>query len=286
MLPVPPARDSEDQRLRSSRRGVSTHYTHRGEVGSSFLPRGWPEPGERIMLPVPMRARRSCLSVPGSSEKMLAKARILPADEVIIDLEDSVTPQVKDSARTGVAAAIRVGGWHARTLTVRINAPSTRWCYRDVIELVETPVTRSPASSCPRSSVRRISPSSTPSSRMVEENVGRREPIGLQALIETAAGLRHVHDIAQASPRIEALIVGYADLAASLGRPPQPSPRRSLAMGTRDRAGRRARRWPAGDRRTVAGHPRPAGLRGCGGACGARSATTVSGRCTRRKSSR
>ena len=174
------------------------------------------------MLALPMRARRSCLSVPGSSEKMLAKARILPADEVVIDLEDSVTPQVKDGARTAVAAAIRAGGWQSRTLTVRINAPGTRWCYRDVIELVETAGAALACLVVPK--VERAADLAFVDTllRMVEENVRRREPIGLQALIETAGGLQRVHDIAHASPRLEALIVGYADLAASLGRP-QPA---------------------------------------------------------------
>lgn len=172
------------------------------------------------MLPVLMRARRSCLSVPGSSEKMLAKARILPADEVIIDLEDSVAPQIKDDTRAAVAAAIRAGGWHARTLTVRINAPTTRWCYRDVIELVEKAGDTLACLVVPK--VERAADIAFVDTllRMVEENVERRELIGLQALIETATGLRHVHGIADASPRLEALIVGYADLAASLGRPP------------------------------------------------------------------
>ncbi len=167
-----------------------------------------------------MRARRSCLSVPGSSEKMLAKAHILPADEVVIDLEDSVAPQVKDGARTAVAAAIRAGGWHARTLTARINAPSTRWCYRDVIELVETAGAALACLVVPK--VERAADLAFVDTLlgMVEETVGPRAPIGLQALIETAGGLRWVYDIAHASPRLEALIVGYADLAASLGRPP------------------------------------------------------------------
>ena len=151
---------------------------------------------------------------------MLAKARILPADEVVIDLEDSVAPQVKESARSAVAAAIRAGGWQARTLTVRINPPSTRWCYRDVIDLVETAGDALACLVVPK--VERAADLAFVDTllRMVEETVGRREPVGLQALIETAAGLRHVHDIAHASPRLEALIVGYADLAASLGRPP------------------------------------------------------------------
>jgi citrate lyase subunit beta/citryl-CoA lyase len=171
------------------------------------------------MVRASMRARRSCLSVPGSSEKMLAKARHLPADEVIIDLEDSVTAQRKDAARSAVAAAIRDGRWQARTLAVRINGTATRWCHRDVIELVETAGAALACLIVPK--VERPGDLAFVDTLlgMVEEETGRHQPIGLEALIETATGLRHVHDIAHASPRLETLIVGYADLAASLGRP-------------------------------------------------------------------
>ena len=166
-----------------------------------------------------MRARRSCLSVPGSSEKMLAKARVLPADEVLFDLEDSVTPERKETARAAVAAAIRDGAWQARTLAVRINGTATRWCHRDVIELVETAGPRLVSLIVPK--VERADDLAFVDRLlgMVETETGRREPIALEALVETATGLRNVYDIAHASPRLEALIVGYADLAASLGRP-------------------------------------------------------------------
>ena len=88
------------------------------------------------MLAGLMRARRSCLSVPASSPGMLAKARALPADELVLDLEDSVLPDAKDEARAALAAALREGlGEH--TVSVRINAVGTRWCDRDVVELVE-----------------------------------------------------------------------------------------------------------------------------------------------------
>jgi citrate lyase subunit beta / citryl-CoA lyase len=172
------------------------------------------------MVHAPMRARRSCLSVPGSSEKMLAKARYLPADEVIVDLEDSVAAPAKDSARTAVAKAIGAGGWQARTLAVRINATTSPWCYRDLIELAQGAGDGLKCIVVPK--VERAADLAFVDTLlgMVEVEAGRREPIGLEALIETATGLRHVHDIAHASPRLEALIVGYADLAASLGRPP------------------------------------------------------------------
>ena len=150
---------------------------------------------------------------------MLAKARHLPADEVIIDLEDSVAAPAKDSARTAVANAIRGGGWHHRTLAVRVNATTSRWCYRDLIELAQSAGDGLNCIVVPK--VERAADLAFVDTLlgMVEAEVGRREPIGLEALIETATGLRHVHDIAHASPRLEALIVGYADLAASLGRP-------------------------------------------------------------------
>src|SRR6476469_3421540 len=84
-----------------------------------------------------MRPRRSCLSVPGSSPKMLAKASSLPADEIFFDLEDSVAPGAKEEARGNVITALREGDHAGKTVVVRVNAVSTKWCYRDVIEVVE-----------------------------------------------------------------------------------------------------------------------------------------------------
>jgi len=152
---------------------------------------------------------------------MLSKARGLAADEVVIDLEDSVAPAVKVQARAAVTAAVAQGGWGRRAVAVRINGPATSWCHRDVIDVVAgtgeglaslvVPKVESPAE---LEFVDRLV-------GMVEQEVGRAAPVGLQALIETAAGLRHIHAIAHASPRLETLIVGYADLSASLGLPPE-----------------------------------------------------------------
>ncbi|MDQ6749821.1 MAG: CoA ester lyase [Actinomycetota bacterium] len=166
-----------------------------------------------------MRSRRSCLSVPGSSAKMLDKARGLDADEIVIDLEDAVVPAAKDEARAAVAAALREGEWQAGTVTVRINATATEWCEYDIRELIGggrsaldclvVPKVESPADI-----------------ELVERLVDRAEAdgesdegVGLQGLVETAIGLRRVYEIAESGDRLEALIIGFADLAASLGRP-------------------------------------------------------------------
>src|SRR5207245_6465275 len=83
------------------------------------------------------RPRRSCLSVPGSSPKMLQKSPSLPADEVFMDLEDSVAPLAKEEARGNVIQALKEGDWTGKTRVVRINGVYTSWCYGDVIEIAE-----------------------------------------------------------------------------------------------------------------------------------------------------
>ena len=81
-------------------------------------------------------SRRSCLSVPGSSERFLAKAPSVPADMTFLDLEDSVAPLEKVEARAKVAKAIRELPWDDRVLCVRVNAWDTQWTYGDVIDVV------------------------------------------------------------------------------------------------------------------------------------------------------
>jgi len=149
---------------------------------------------------------------------MLDKARSLPADEIVIDLEDSVTPEHKDEARAAVGAALGEGEWTAGSIAVRINQTTSRFCHRDVIEVTERAggaltclvVPKVEAAEDLRFVDRLLG--------MVEEEAGRERPVALQALIETAAGLARIHEIARAGDRLEALIVGYADLGASLGR--------------------------------------------------------------------
>lgn len=161
--------------------------------------------------------RRSCLSVPGSSEKMLGKAPGLGADELIVDLEDAVVASAKDDARALVAATLASDAWAGVAVSVRVNAPRTPWCHLDVVALAA--LARQPAalvvpkveSAGDLAFVDRLLDG-------VEAVSGRARPLRVQALIETAAGLARVQEIAAASPRLDALILGYADLTASLGR--------------------------------------------------------------------
>ena len=83
-----------------------------------------------------MRLRRSCLAVPGSSEKMLAKAATLPADQIFLDLEDAVSPLEKEAARTTVVDALNTHDYSGKTRVVRVNGVTTRWCLGDIVEVV------------------------------------------------------------------------------------------------------------------------------------------------------
>jgi citrate lyase subunit beta/citryl-CoA lyase len=150
---------------------------------------------------------------------MLDKARALDADEVIVDLEDSVPAELKARAREQVCAALRTGEWRAGTVAVRINATTSRWCHRDVIELIERAGDRLAALIIPKVEGSADVEFVARLAGLVEQETGREQPIALELLIETATGLRRIHESARASDRVEALIVGYADLAASLGRP-------------------------------------------------------------------
>jgi citrate lyase subunit beta/citryl-CoA lyase len=163
------------------------------------------------------RPRRSCLAVPGSSLKMLDKAQGLPADQVFLDLEDSVAPLAKPEARKNVVAALTGGDWGGRTRVVRVNDLTTPWTYRDVIEVVEGAGASLDCVMLPKvqsaSHVQWLDLTLTQIEKTVGLEVGR---IGIEAQIENAAGLVNVDAIAAASPRVETVIFGPADFMASI----------------------------------------------------------------------
>lgn len=168
-----------------------------------------------------MRARRSSLSVPGSSERMLAKAAGLEADEIVVDLEDSVASDAKEQARELVGDLVVAERSLAVAVAVRINPLTSPWGERDVADLVERAGPRIGSLVIPKVE----SGEDVLAVDRLLCSVG--EPargVGLQALIETAGGILRAGEIAIGSPRLEALILGYADLAASLGRAPGPAP--------------------------------------------------------------
>ena len=167
----------------------------------------------------PYRLRRSCLSVPASSPKMLGKAPGLPADMVFMDLEDSVAPLEKESARANVVDALKNANWGNKTVVVRVNAWDTKWTYRDVIEVVEPAGEHLDCVMLPKvQSADEVAALDMLLSQ-IEEGVGIEHEVGIEAQIETATGLLNVEEIAFASDRLETIIFGPADFAASLEMP-------------------------------------------------------------------
>jgi citrate lyase subunit beta / citryl-CoA lyase len=163
--------------------------------------------------------RRACLSVPGSSEKMLGKAPGLGADMVFLDLEDSVSPLEKESARDKVVEAINGNDWGESVLCVRVNAWDTEWTYGDVIHVVENASERLDELMLPKvqsaADVHALDLLLT----QIEKRTGRTSRVGIEAQIETAQGLINVEEICAASDRLETIIFGPADFAASTEMP-------------------------------------------------------------------
>ena len=165
----------------------------------------------------PGTRRRASLAVPAAPAAKLAKGATLRADEVVVDLEDAVAPAAKDDARAAVAAALE-GEWAAPALAVRVNAIGSPWCHLDLAALAASG----------RAALTVVVPKVEQPGDLAfadrlldgaEAATGRATPVRLLALIETAAGLAAVGEIARSSARLDGLILGYADLAASLGRP-------------------------------------------------------------------
>jgi citrate lyase subunit beta/citryl-CoA lyase len=164
--------------------------------------------------------RRSCLSVPGSSERFLQKGPTVPADMTFLDLEDSVAPLEKEAARAKVVDAIKNLDWGDRVLCVRVNAWDTKWTYGDVIEVVGNAGERLEEVMLPKvqsaAEVKALDLLLT----QVEANAGLPNGhIGIEAQIETTTGLINVEEICAASPRLETIIFGPADFAASMEMP-------------------------------------------------------------------
>ena len=164
--------------------------------------------------------RRSCLSVPASSEKMLGKAPGLPADMVFFDLEDSVAPLEKESARAKAVDAVKNQDWGEKVLCVRVNAWDTKWTYGDVIEVVGNAGERLEEVMLPKVQSAAEVVAMDLLLTQVEKNSGLPlGHVGIEAQIETARGLINVEEICAASPRLETIILGPVDFSASMEMP-------------------------------------------------------------------
>jgi citrate lyase beta subunit len=165
------------------------------------------------------RQIRSMLFVPASKPAMIAKAAASAADAVCIDLEDSVAPHEKASSRGNVVRALNDLDFGTRTCIVRINAVDTPFAYRDLIEVVEPAGEKIDLVMLPKAASARDVAFVDTLLAQIEEScrlLGRR---GIEAQIESAQGFVNLRDIASASTRLDALIYGPGDYAASLRMP-------------------------------------------------------------------
>lgn len=163
------------------------------------------------------RLRRSELSTPGTSEKMMAKAAASDADLVFLDLEDSVAPADKPGARSLVVEALKGLDWGAKTRAVRINGVHTEWAHDDLIEVVTGAGAELDVIIVPKVLAPRDVWFAETLLTQLEAKLGLDRPIGIEVLIEETEALACVEDIARCSPRLEALILGVGDLSASQG---------------------------------------------------------------------
>lgn len=164
-----------------------------------------------------LRPRRSLLYMPGSNPRALEKARSLPADGLIIDLEDAVAPDAKESARSIVAAALAKGGYGGRELVLRVNPLDTVWGHSDLATAATMPIDAVLLPKVESADRVRVTVS-------LLDALGAPERLAVWCMLETPLGILNAREIAAASPRLAALVLGTSDLTKDLH-----------ALSTRDR---------------------------------------------------
>lgn len=155
-----------------------------------------------------VKPRRSVLYMPGSNPRALDKARGLPADALILDLEDAVAPEAKDEARALVAEAVRAGGFGSREIVVRVNAPGTPWYEADLAAAV--------AAGPDAVLVPKVAgPDDVIAASRALDAAGAASGLALWVMIETPAALFALAGIAEATAdtRLAAFVMGTNDLA-------------------------------------------------------------------------
>ncbi|ESR26474.1 HpcH/HpaI aldolase/citrate lyase family protein [Lutibaculum baratangense] len=163
---------------------------------------------------IDVRPRRSALYLPGTNERALEKAKTLPADVVIIDLEDAVAPELKEEARSRVCEAVREGGFGEREVVIRVNALGTPWGRDDL----EAAVAAGPSAVLVTKVGR---PEDVDEARDLAERGGAGETVELWAMIETPHAMLNLREIAakaeESGPRFGAFVLGTNDLAKETG---------------------------------------------------------------------
>lgn len=156
-----------------------------------------------------VRPRRSVLYMPGSNARAMEKAKGLPADAVILDLEDAVAPDAKEAARDQVCAAVKAGGYGKREIIIRINGLDTPWGAEDL---------KAAANAGPDAIlVPKIS--SAAAVKDVEAKLdaaGAPAELKIWSMMETPLGILHAEEIAAATPRQTCWVMGTNDIAKDM----------------------------------------------------------------------
>ena len=155
------------------------------------------------------RPRRSALYMPGANTRALEKGRSLPADCLILDLEDSVAADAKSEARENIRNALKAGGYGYRELVIRINPLSSPWGFDD---LASASTSGADAVLLPKVE----SADTVRQAEAVMVMAGAPPEMGIWAMMETPIGMLHVEEVAGAAARLECLVMGTSDLAKDL----------------------------------------------------------------------
>ncbi len=155
------------------------------------------------------RPRRSVLYMPGSNARALEKGRLIPADGLILDLEDAVAPDAKEAARTQVCEAVKARGYGLRELVIRVNALATPWGYADAAA----------ASNSGADAILLPKVESADAIRQLDNIMianGAPDSMAIWAMMETPRSILRAQMIAEASHRMQCLVMGTSDLAKDL----------------------------------------------------------------------
>lgn len=156
-----------------------------------------------------IRPRRSALYMPGSNARALEKGRSLPADVLIMDLEDAVAPSAKVEARSLILEALESDGYNHKEIVIRVNGLDTPWGYDDLIMAARS---KADAILLPKvesaDTIRRV--------ESILRAVEAPESLAIWCMLETPRGILHAEEIADASSLLEALVMGSSDLAMDL----------------------------------------------------------------------
>ena len=171
----------------------------------------------RLQPAPPARPNRCQLFGPGSRPALFEKMAASAADVINLDLEDSVAPNDKAEARANIIKATHEVDWGSKYLSVRINGLDTPYWYRDIVDLLELGSERIDQIMIPKVGCAADVYTVDALVTAIEAAMGRKKRISLEVIIESAAGIAHVEEIAAASPRLQAMSLGAADFAASMG---------------------------------------------------------------------